>query len=62
MATMANIVVVFEKSKSRIGQLELEVVMLEKMLKKMQVGGGVMVYPQTMLNDSDLKLDHGVLQ
>ncbi len=45
MATMANIVVVFEKSKSRIGQLELEVVMLEKMLKKMQVGGGVMVYP-----------------
>jgi hypothetical protein len=40
---VANNVVVFEKSKSKIGQLELEVVMLEEMLKKMQVGGGVML-------------------
>jgi hypothetical protein len=30
MAIVANIVVMFEKNKSRIGQLELEVVMFEE--------------------------------
>jgi hypothetical protein len=42
VAIVVNIVAMFEKNKSRIGQLELEVVMLEEMLKKMYVGGGVM--------------------
>ncbi len=36
--------------------------MLEEMLKKMQVGGGVMFYPQTMLHDFDFELDPSVVQ
>jgi hypothetical protein len=35
VAIVANIVAMFEKNKSRIGQLEFELVMLEEMLKKM---------------------------
>jgi hypothetical protein len=33
----------FEKKKFRIGELELQVTMLQEMLKKMQEGGGFML-------------------
>jgi hypothetical protein len=49
VAKLLDFVVMFEKSKSKIFQLEFEVTMFEEMFKKMQKGGGFMLYPQPML-------------
>jgi hypothetical protein len=40
VAKLLDFVVMFEKSKSKIFQLEFEVTMLQEMFKKMQKGGG----------------------
>jgi hypothetical protein len=40
VAKLLDFVVMFEKSKSKISQLEFEVTMLQEMFKKMQKGGG----------------------
>lgn len=47
----------FEKKKFRIGQLELQVIMLQEMLQKMKEGGGL-----CFTYDFDFRLDLGVVQ
>ncbi len=55
-AKVVDFVAMFKKKKSRIGQLEVQMTMLQEMLKKIQEGGGFMLYLQTMLHDFDLDL------
>jgi hypothetical protein len=57
VAKLLDFVVMFEKSKSKISQLEFEVTMLQETFKKMKKGGGFMFYPQPMLHCPDYTLD-----
>lgn len=45
----------FEKKKIRVSQLEFEVNMLQNIVKNMQEGGGVGLYPQPILCDTSCK-------
>jgi len=54
VAKLLDFVIMFEKSKSKISQLEFEVTMLQETCKK---GGGFMLYPQPMLHCPDYVLD-----
>lgn len=57
MAKVVESIFVFEKKKSKIGQLDLEVIMFHDLLKLMQEGGGFRLYPLPMLHDPDYKLE-----
>jgi hypothetical protein len=62
VAKVVDSIVVFERKKSRIGQLEFEVTMFQEMLKKMQEGGGSMLHPQMMIHDFDFNIDLSVVK
>jgi len=61
-AKVVDFVTMSKKKKSRIGQLEVQMIMFKEMLKKMQEGGGFMLYSQTMLHDFHFRLDFNVVQ
>ncbi len=52
----------YEKSKLKISRLEFEVIMLQEMLKKMQEGGGFMLYPQPMFHCPNYTFDASDLE
>jgi hypothetical protein len=48
-------VTLFEKKKSRICELELEMIMHHALLRKMQEGGGFTLHPLPMFHDPDYR-------
>jgi hypothetical protein len=56
VAKVTKFVTLFEKKKSKIGEIELEVTMLQELLRRMQEGGGFALHPLSMLHDLHYKL------
>jgi hypothetical protein len=45
MAKVAKSITLFEKKKSKISELEFKMIILQKLLRRMQEGGGVCTSP-----------------
>jgi hypothetical protein len=55
VAKVAKSVILFEKKKSRIDELELKVTMFQELLKRMQEGGVFTLHPLPMFHDPNYR-------